>query len=233
VAPPVALTGTPDLPFTNAWTISDPLGRVDVVDVYREAGYASRLALVSLEGMEIYDLSTPEGRLAFMTELVRRAAQGDRSQTIIDRSSSSTGNGAQTFQQTYYFRPGDTVAALVIPNGSFQNTYDQLLAGTTNDQTFPLTSLNLGTTSPPFYADQIASLGNDGYALEDLVANGSSDLDYDDIIFKATGLGQAENSTTREIDPRTYYPTRLQQLGKNYWSNLETALEDAGIMPPN
>lgn len=234
VAPPSGLTGSPDLPFTNAWTITDPLGRVDVSDIYRQAGYASRLALVSLEGMEAYDLTTDAGRLAFMTELVRRAAEGDRAQTIIDRSTSSTGNGVQTFQQTYYFRPGDTVAAVVIPNGSFQNTYDRLLAGTTNSQTFPLTSLNLGTTSPPFYADQLASLGNDGYALEDLVADGKSDLDYDDIIFKATGLGQAENSTTREIDPRTYYPTRLQQLGRSGdWGALETALENAGIMPPN
>jgi len=229
--PGTGLTGSPDFPFTNAWTITDPNGRVDVVDVYREAGYKTRLALVSLEGMEIYDLTTNQGRLAFMTELVRRAAEKDRAQVIIDRSITSGGNGVQEFSETYYFRPGDTVAAVIIPDGSFQDSYDRLLSGTTTDQTFPLTSLNMGTTDPPFYANQLASLGNDGYALEDIAGGG--DADYDDIIFKASGLGMPENSTTREINAREYYPTRLQQLGKGYWNELESALETSGIITPN
>lgn len=230
-APVTGFIGRPDLPFGNPWTITDPLGRVDVSHVYREAGYQSRLALVSLEGMENYDLTSNEGRYAFMMELVRRAAQGDRAQTIIDVSQSSSGNGAQTFNQTYYFRPGDTVAAILIPNASFQTTYNQMQTKSTNNQTFPLTSLNLGTDQPPFYANQIASLGNNGYGIEDLVANGSSDLDYDDLVFTASGLGQAENSTMRTIDPYTYYPTRLRQLGRSgQWSGLQSALSNAGII---
>ncbi len=234
VTPPAGLVGAPDLPFTNSWTITDPNGRVDVSDVYREADYQSRVALVSLEGMEGYDLTTTAGRLAFMRELVRRAAQGDRAQTIIDRSRNSSGNGAQNYNETFYFRPGDTVAAVIIPNGSFQNTYDQMLSGTTTTQTFPLTTLNLGTDQPPFYANQVASLGNNGFGLEDLVANGNSDLDFDDIIFTASGLGEAENSTTREIDPRTYYTQRLAQLGRsNQWPALEAALIAKGIITPN
>ncbi len=216
------------------WTINSPDGAVDVNYVFREAGYASRLALVSLEGMgpENYDLTNDAGRTAFMAELVRRAYEGDRAQTIIDASQSSAGN----FEQTYYFRPGDTVAAVLIPNSSFQAAHNQFTNGTTPGNTvYPLTSLSLGTSSAPFYQGQIASLGNSGYAIEDIAGGG--DADYDDLIFRAEGLSKGEGAAFREIDPGTYYPERLAQLNRNYWTgsfnggpSLQQALINAGII---
>ena len=220
--------------FTGGfWEVNDPNGQVDVGYVFREAGYSSRLALVSLEGMgpENFDLTTTAGRTAFMTELVRRAAQQDRAQVIIDASASTAGN----FAQSYFFRPGDTVVAVMIPNASFDTAYSQLQSGTTNAQTFPLTSLNLGTNQAPFYTGQIASLGNNGYAIEDQAGGG--DRDYDDLVFTAQGLAQSQGASFNEIDPNTYYPDRYAQLNKNYWNNpynggpsLQQSLINAGII---
>ncbi|MEX1117586.1 MAG: DUF4114 domain-containing protein [Terrimicrobiaceae bacterium] len=216
------------------WTINSPDGAVDVNYIFREAGYSSRLALVSLEGMgpQDYDLTTNAGRTAFMAELVRRAAVGDRAQTIIDASQTSAGN----FERTYYFRPGDTVAAVLIPNNTFQEASRQFQEGTTPGATvYPLTSLSLGTSAAPFYQGQIASLGNSGYAIEDIAGGG--DADFDDLIFRAEGLSKGEGSAFREVDPGTYYPTRLAQLGRSYWTgsfnggpSLQQALINAGII---
>ena len=222
--------------FTGGtWTISNPDGRVDVNYVFREAGYNSRLALVSLEGMgpENFDLTTTAGRLAFMTELVRRVVESDRAQVIIDASGTTPGS----FEQDYYFRPGDTVAAVLIPNASFDTAYSNLLGGSTGGTSFPLTSLNMGTNVAPFHQGQIASLGNSGYAIEDIPGGG--DADYDDLIFTAHGLAQSEGATFRAVDPTTYYPERLAQLGRNYWDSstntrtgttLQQALINAGII---
>jgi type II secretory pathway pseudopilin PulG len=216
------------------WTIDSPNGAVDVNYVFREAGYSSRLALVSLEGMgpENYDLTTDSGRTAFMAELVRRAAEGDRAQTIIDASQTSAGN----FERTYYFRPGDTVAAVLIPNNTFQEAnriFNQ--GGTPGATVYPLTSLSLGTSSAPFYQGQIASLGNSGYAIEDIAGGG--DADFDDLIFRAEGLSKGQGAAFREIDPGTYYPERYAQLGKGDWTrsynggpSLQQALINAGII---
>jgi prepilin-type N-terminal cleavage/methylation domain-containing protein len=235
---PTTLTDIINQGFSGGfWTVSEADGRVDVDYVFREAGYNSRLALVSLEGMgpEHYDLSTTEGRIAFMTELVRRVVDSDRAQVIIDATEVPGGNGVKDFEQDYYFRPGDTVAAVLIPNASFDTSYANLLSGTTGGTSFPLTSLHMGTDEDPFHPGQIASLGNNGYAIEDIPGGG--DADYDDLIFTARGLSQSEGSTFREIDPTTYYPQRLAQLGRNYWTNpfnggpsLQQALIDAGII---
>jgi type II secretory pathway pseudopilin PulG len=234
---PAAAAAAVQQGFTGGyWNIESPDGGVDVGYVFREAGYSSRLALVSLEGMgpDRYDLTTAAGRLAFMTELVRRAAQQDRAQVIIDASQ----GGAGSFEQEYYFRPGDTVAAVLIPNASFDTAYNQLLTNSTNSQTFPLTSLNMGVSQAPFYQGQIASLGNNGYAIEDIAGGG--DADFDDMIFTADGLSAGQGASFREVDPETYYPDRLAALNRNYWDSpynggvsLQQALINAGIVVPD
>lgn len=207
-------------------------GQVHVGYAFREAGYNGRLALVSLEGMENFDLSSNAGRHAFLMELVRRVVENDRAQVIIDASQQSSGSGTNTF----YFRPGDKLAPVLIPNGSFQDAYAFMQNGWYWDQLYPLTSLNLGTNQPPFYANQMASLGNGGYAIEDIAGGG--DADYDDMVFRLDGLIQDDSQQFLQIDPATYYPQRLAQLGRNYWNNpynggpsLQQALINAGILP--
>ena len=253
------------------WTVG-PSGIVPVSYVYREAGYTSTLALFSLEGMgpDVYNLDTPEGQRDFLIEAIRRVIAGDRAQTIIDTTKDvSIGSGTPSNQlkvesnKEFVFRPGDTVAAIMIPNGTMAaalsalnnlgtlpdgSTRLQNLA-TTNGQVFPLTSLSRTNditntaTNFPFYANQYASLGSgtSAYAIED-TANGG-DSDFNDLVFKATGMTAPEGSTTNIIDPLTYYahwdnPTtttveninKLDAVGTNGGMTLRQALTAAGVI---
>jgi prepilin-type N-terminal cleavage/methylation domain-containing protein len=89
--------------------------------------------------------------------------------------------------------------------------------GFTGGTSFPLTSLNMGTNESPFHQGQVASLGNNGYAIEDIPGGG--DADYDDLIFTGHGLSESEGATFRDVDPTTYYPERLAALNRNYWED--------------
>lgn len=117
------------------WTVG-PTGQVDVSYLYRGAGYTNRLALVSLEGMGSanYNLDDPEDQRQFLMELLRRVIDEDRAQTIIDASSDRPTADTNTNQdnvvrdKTFEFRPGDTVAALMIPNGTFEDAIEMLEA---------------------------------------------------------------------------------------------------------
>jgi len=216
----------------DSWVVTDPNGTVNVSYIFREAGYNSRLGLFSLEDMgpDKYDLETNSGRTAFMKEAIRRVLDADktgRGKVIIDASQSSVGFGKQ-----YNFRPGDVVAAILIPNTSFENSLTQLNAGTTNSQTAPLLSFKTSSNNADD-GSQIASLGNSAFAIED-IPGAASDTDFNDLIFQAFGLEQPEGTTTAEIDPLTYY------VNQQYWDtpnpsigiSIKDALIQAGVIPP-
>lgn len=220
------------------WTINEG-GAVNVNYVFREAGYNSRLALFSLEGMgpDVYDLDTAAGQKAFLLEAMRRVIDGDRAQVIIDASTSSQG-----FNQTYSFRPGDTVAAIMIPNATFQTAYNNLNTNVNNTQTYPLTSLARGTgDQAPFYANQYAPLGNNtnAYAIEDMQVTNNANvgsIDYQDLIFTADGMTAANQSMPYTIeDPVAKYRADpfWNRRGSNGTLTLREALINAGIIPAN
>ena len=220
--------------FEGFFTVG-PTGQVDVSYVFREAGYKSRLALFSLEGMgaDVYDLDTVAGQQAFLREALRRVVEGDRAQIIIDAAANQVG-----FNQSYAFRPGDTVAAILIPNDSFQTALTQFIANTSNSQTYPLTSLSRnGGDQAPFYANQYATLGNgtNSYAIEDISTAGSSDNDYQDLIFRANGLTQDESDFANRIeDPVTFFRNDpFWNKSINGRPTLRQSLITAGIIPAN
>ena len=220
------------------WTINEG-GTVNVNYVFREAGYNSRLALFSLEGMgpDVYDLDTAAGQKAFLLEAMRRVIAGDRAQVIIDASTSSQG-----FNQTYSFRAGDTVAAIVIPNATFQTAYTNLNTNVNNSQTYPLTSLARGSgNQAPFYANQYAPLGTNtnAYAIEDMQVTNNANvgsIDYQDLIFTAEGMTAANQAMPYTIgDPVAKYRSDAywNRTGNNGTLTLREALINAGIIPAN
>jgi len=131
-SPTIGLNDAMSQNFGNPpWTVGQS-GTVTVDYVYRGAGYAGTLALVSLEGMgsNKYNLDTAEGQRRFLMELMRRVIDGDRANTIIDVArdkpisiTTATVQTAVVRNKEFQFRPGDTVAALLIPNGSFAHAY--------------------------------------------------------------------------------------------------------------
>ncbi len=248
------------------WTVG-PSGVIETTYVYREAGYSSRLALFSLEGMgsDVYNLDTPEGQRQFLLEALRRIKDKDRGDTLIDVSSNNSatiandpdGDGIVASKLVVrndqkLFRPGDTVAAILIPNDSVQNAWTALnnlgtLAANSSalqnlaqnsTQKFPLTSLSRTNSTDnssnnfPFFADQYASLGQgtNSYAMEDTRIG--SDHDYQDLIFKTVGMTSPEGTNTRTIDPVTYYGDLgvLDTVGTGGGMTLRQALTTAGII---
>ena len=198
---------------TGSWTVG-PTGQITFGYGYREAGYASRLALFSLAGMDIYDLNTDAGRKAFMLEAMRRIlAGGTQGQVVIDASNATPGSSSNTFT----FNAGDQVAALIIPDASVASAYSRLSSynGTLanfasgNSTYSPLVSVAKdGVDIPSFYSKQFAMLGTNTstYAVEDQKTTTSTTADYQDMVFTATGM-TANGAMNTIADPATYYTT--------------------------
>jgi prepilin-type N-terminal cleavage/methylation domain-containing protein len=200
-----ALLSHPNL--TGGVSIVGPSGTVTTENKYYDgAGYRGELGIFSLDGMgnPPYDLTTAAGLKAFMQEAVRRvAAGGTEGGVAMDRD----GHG-----RTLNFNPGTAVAFILIPNNSFQAVDDMSTFPVSTSSNYPLTSLSFDTGNVAgFSQSQAVSLGNESYAIEDMAGGG--DQDYEDIIWKSTGLTQPDWSTMREVDASTYYTN---------WDNPQT-----------
>jgi hypothetical protein len=233
---------------TGSWTVG-PSGQITFGYGYREAGYASRLALFSLAGMDIYDLNTDAGRKAFMLEAMRRIlAGGTQGRVVIDASNATPGSTSNT----YNFNPGDQVAALLIPNTSLQLAMNSLASysgtlaaySSANPSTSPLVSVaKNGVDIPSFYSKQFAMLGTDSntYAVEDMVTTTSTTADYQDMVFTATGM--TANAAMNTIsNPSDFYTNAAMRTMNPNWTwdktnvsgstqTLHNYLRSVGIVP--
>ncbi len=212
-------------------SVTSPDGSVDLGHLYRDAGYDSRLGLFSLEGMgaDVYDLSTEAGAKAFLEEAIRRVLSDSTDGRIVADASQgdSVGSNGQ-----FQFTAGDMLAAILIPNGTFEDALAGLIDGsiTSGSNLYPLLSLSLPTDRAPFFESQMAYLGNGVYAIEDITGL-SSDQDYNDFLFKTADLDQLPDSSVKTIDPTTYY------LDYQYWDSpgpngksLKETLVAAGVI---
>ena len=186
---------------TGDFTV-DPNGNGNVTFDYgyREAGYSQRVGFFSLDGMDIYDLTTDAGRKAFLLEAMRRVLSDTTDgHIVLDASTSTPGSTGQTFA----FRPGDHLGSIVIPNTSFASARSALAAdnGTlanysANHATAsPLVSVaKYGEDIPSFYAKQFVSVGNGVIAVEDMPTLTTGALvDYQDAVFTTTGMSTNPN----------------------------------------
>lgn len=233
---------------TGSWTVGSS-GQITFGYGYREAGYASRLALFSLAGMDIYDLNTDAGRKAFMLEAMRRIlAGGTQGQVVIDASKSTPGVSSNTFT----FNPGDQVAALLIPNTDLQSAYNSLASyngtlaaySSANPSTSPLVSVaKNGVDIPSFYSRQFAMLGTNSntYAVEDMVTTTSTTADYQDMVFTASGM-TANGAMNTIADPAGYYTSSTVLAATPNWTwdkssvngstqTLHQYLTSVGVVP--
>lgn len=223
-----------------------PSGTVSTDNLYFDGGgYSSPLGVFSMEGMgnPPFDLTTEAGRHAFMEEALQRViAGGSQGGVAMDRN----GEG-----HDLSFTPGTLVAFIMIPNDTFANALNHMNSSadpSTNDVRYPLTSLSYSTGNvEQFSQSQAVNLGNDVMAFEDLPGGG--DEDFEDDIWKTTGLSQPTWATTTAVDPATYYAdydnpqtgtvehTNLLNSRSNTLLNgtrptLRSALQQAGALPP-
>ena len=235
---------------TGSWRV-DPNGngRVTIGYGYREAGYASRLALFDLTGMGIYDLTTDAGRKAFMLEAMRRIlAGGTEGHVIIDASTTTPGSSSNT----YTFNPGAELGALLIPNTDLKTAMDNLAKdnrtladyAAANPQTSPLVSVaKYGTDIPSFYSKQFAKLGTSNtYAVEDMVTTTSTTADYQDMVFTTSGM--TSTGTMNSIaNPADFYTNAAMGTMNPSWTwsqttvggitenSLHSYLSSVGVVP--
>lgn len=220
--------------------------------VYDGAGYRPELGIFSLEGMgnDVYNLTTAAGILAFMREAVRRVAEGGALGGVaMDRD----GGG-----RTLNFAAGTAVAFVIIPNDTFAahasvtestwtmngninityqgaETFMNGINPSSNDVRYPLTSLSFNTGDVTgFSQSQAVSLGNEVFAFEDIPGGG--DADFEDIIFKTTGLTQPSWSTMQQVTASSYYSeAKLNQLGDSILGaqqqTLRQALQGVNVLP--
>ena len=233
---------------TGSWTVG-PTGQVTFGYGYREAGYQSRLALFSLDGMDIYDLTTDAGRKAFMLEAMRRIlAGGTQGQVVIDASKNTPG----VTSNTYSFNPGDQLAALIIPNTDLQTAMTNLandngtLANyaTNHADQSPLVSVaKNGVDIPSFYSKQFAMLGTNSstYAVEDMTTTTSTTADYQDMVFTANGM-TANGAMNTIANPSDFYTNAAMRTMDPNWTwdqtgvsgstqTLHNYLKSVGVVP--
>jgi len=189
-------------------------GLVSTEYLYDGAGYQGQMGAFSLRGMDVYDLTTIEGRNDFYREAIRRVLTNSVLGGVILDSQADRAGPAVT--RSHQFEEGDSVAIILVPNGNFTQS-SALLEATTPDRTsdlFPLTSIALqsGETNE-FSSSQLVGLGNGVFAMEDLVGGG--DRDFEDIIFRLSNLEQPDNSALTMIDPATFYVNHPNWLVPN------------------
>lgn len=177
--------------------VVDPNGNGDVTFNYgyREAGYNQRVGFFSLDGMDIYDLTTDAGRKAFLLEAMRRVLSNSTDgHVVLDAATSTPG----VTGHTYNFKPGDHLGAIVIPNTDFQSAMNSLANDTgtlanysaNHAQTSPLVSVSkTGEDIPSFYSKQFVNVGNGVVAVEDQpTLTTGAPADYQDVVFTTTGM---------------------------------------------
>jgi surface antigen len=202
-------------PFTSGVFTVGSTGQVGIDYLFDGGGYQGELAIFSLQGLESFGLGTPE----FIREIARRALSHSTlgyvvisDQTEGARFSSELpwegdfNAGDYLGVRTFAMRPGDTFGVAIVPNGTFQQVFDNSDFGC--DQ-LPLFSFNTANPNGGVQAGLIGDVTGEGhtFAFEDLRLDGESDRDYNDIVFQVRGaVGQA-GSLDQLIDPNRDWRT--------------------------
>ena len=189
--------------FESGMFIVGDTGEVTIDYLFDGGGYKGELAIFSLDGMDLpgTDDFVQED---FMREAASRAlsnsdqghiaisdrAEGARFSGELGETDKNSGDylGAKTFKM----RPGDEIGFMLVPNGRVQEVLDNPAIGGAKT---PLFSLSTANPDGMFHAGQIADVFGDGqtFVFEDLRTDGTSDLDYNDVVFQVRGAkGQAK-----------------------------------------
>lgn len=157
--------------------------------------YQGELALFNLSGLE----SLQPGSTAFIQEAARRSLSGSElgyvviqdgvegakfSDGLIEEGNLNAGSylGTKLFSLT----PGTQFGLMLVPNGTVQAVFDNPAVDGSAHPLFSLASANFGS------AVQLGQVSDQGsrsaiFAWEDLQVNGTSDRDFNDLVFRLDG----------------------------------------------
>ncbi|NEZ55827.1 DUF4114 domain-containing protein [Adonisia turfae] len=175
--------------LTGVFTV-EPTGEITTDFLFDAGGYKSELAIISLEGME--DLIP--GSTAFIQEGARRGLSGSPLGHILisDRNEGARfsgelgeknrNRGDYNSPRTVFMNPGDRVALMLVPDGTLSQVANQPNLQGSARPFFSMTAANPGEKT------QLAQVTGSLFAWEDLRLDGTSDRDYNDIIFQLQGV---------------------------------------------
>ena len=173
-------------------TVTDPSGKLTVVWKFDGGTYEGQVGVVSITGMENYDLNSIE----FMEEAIRRASANmivDDTTEGAEFSLGDDGNvnkGAFTGEKIIQLQAGEQFFLAVIPNGTFADILASLEKGEmpTGD-TRPLFSLATANPEDSAHFAQLVDLTGESttFAIEDIRADQNSDWDLNDLIVTIKG----------------------------------------------
>lgn len=184
-------------------------GEIKVDWLYDGGMYEGELGIFSLDGMEDLEPNSVD----FIREAVRRALSGSEEGHIIisDRTEGAKfdgdlgepknwNNGDYADVKTFYMKPGDRFATVLVPNSTLQKLSEN--PATDDSDRRPLFSLASANPEHGMYTGQIADINGKGNAFiyEDLRFS-HSDRDYNDFIFQIIGADVCMPLLDDLIDP--------------------------------
>lgn len=175
--------------ITEGFFVADATGEVGVHYLFDGGKYQGELAIFSLKGMESKSLGSEE----FITEAASRAMSNSTLGHVViydslegAKLSSGENSGEYLGRETFSMEPGDVFAAMLVPNGTVQEVYENPEIGGNKR---PLFSLATANPDDAFHVGQVGNITGSGsaFAIEDLRVDAGSDKDYNDIIWQFSG----------------------------------------------
>ena len=175
--------------ITSGFFVVDSTGEVGVDYLFDGGSYQGDLAIFSLKGMENLSLGSTE----FIAEAASRALSNSTLGHVVISDSSegakfSSGNNSGEYLglKTVAMEPGDVFAAMLVPNGTVQQVYENPEIGGNKR---PLFSLATANPNDAFHVGQVGDITGDGsaFGIEDLRVDTGTDRDYNDIVWQFSG----------------------------------------------
>ncbi|MFO0875797.1 MAG: DUF4114 domain-containing protein [Gemmataceae bacterium] len=197
-------------------------GKVEVDYLYKGAGYRGELGFFSLKGME----SLKPGSEEFIKEAARRAlSESDLGYVVIKAQSEGArfssnlpwegdlNSGKYRGPKEFTMAPGDRFAAILVPNGRVHDVYKDPSIGGDKRPLFSLPEANPYVVTSQLRA-QVGDLDGHGsvFAFEDLRLDGSSDRDYNDMVFQVVGAFGVAAPVADSVNPtRNFLNTAINK----------------------
>lgn len=219
---------------TKGYYVVDPYGKIQVDYLYRGAGYEGQLGVFSTKGMEKMVVGSPEFVKEAMKRVVSNSVMGyvtiDATTQGAKYSGTTPWEGnfntrAYTGSHSFSMTPGDTVAFVIMPSGKFSSTVNNpVTSGTSASRPlFSIPEANTGATGTDRF-DQMFDLdGNrDVFSFEDLSLGGSSDKDFNDMVFQVLGANGFSALGPEVVNASRNFPAT--NLGKSITAGTTKSL---------
>ncbi|WP_353928958.1 Ig-like domain-containing protein [Okeanomitos corallinicola TIOX110] len=189
-------------------------GEISINFLADAGSFTSEMGVFSLEGME----NLTPGSTEYIQEAADRVLSNSNLGYIVIRDpsegakfsgelgESDKNQGDYSGITTYNFTPGDRIGMMLVPQGTVQEVVNNPNIGGNKRPLFSLAAAN------PNNAVQLGELVSGTFGWEDLRNDGSSDADYNDIIFQIQGVTGSATALNQVINPnRDWTNTPLGQ----------------------